>query len=134
MIQLKNNQVSKIMIGMLLVIMLFLYAIPVSAKTCSYAYDPAMAIGYGNINIEKGVASINPYTYSAYVLGTDPEVVKNIAFYSVGEGGGTNNVLGRTIMHMGSVQPGTTRSTNKSSVKITLYHNTTQKASVSDSI
>lgn len=132
MLKLKNKIMKRVVLTAALSVIMLASALPVSAKTCSYAYDSVMAIGYGNINIEK--AAVNPYTYSAYVLGSEPLVVKNIAYYSVGDGGAYNNVQGRQIMQLGSVAPGTTRTTTKSSVTIMLYNNTTPKSSVTDSV
>lgn len=132
MLQLKNNKIKKAVFGIGVSVLLGLTAVPVCAKTCTYTYDPVLAIGYGNINMEK--AAMNPYTYSAYVLGTDPVVVKDAAYYSVGVGGSYNNTLGRTNMHLGSVKPGTTKSTTENKATLMIYNGTTAKVSVSDSV
>lgn len=135
MILFKKEIIKKIILGISLSVLLIVSAIPVFAKTCVNEYDPVMAIGYGNINIVNGApASSNPFTYSAYVLGTDPLVARGLAYYSVGEGASYNNVLSRTAMHRGSVVAGTTKSTKESRVTIMLYNNTSPKVSATDSI
>jgi len=132
MLQFKKNKLNKTIFGIAVAALLGAFAIPVGAKTCSYAYDPVLAIGYGNINMEKAIR--NPYTYSAYVLGTNTLVVRDVAYYSVGVGGSSNNVLGRTKMHLGSVASGTTRTTDKNMATLMIYNGSTAVASVSDSV
>lgn len=105
-----------------------LCAAPVSAKSCSYAFDQ-QAVGWGNINKEGTF-----YTYSQYVLGSNAAMAKGVAKYSVGKGSSKINVVGiQNMTATGKVTDGITKKAGKTeTVIICLYKNETNVTSVSD--
>lgn len=132
MYHLKRSMLRKTIVGVGVILTSMSFIMTVSAKSCSYAYD-SQAIGYGNINIQS--AAINPYTYSAYVIGSNAAMANGIAYYSVGAGSGQfTNVQAKTKMTVGTVAPGTTKTTTKSVVGIRLYKSSVQVASITDTV